>query len=47
MTLERIEELKKQAQNKYNELTLLQSKSEKDLWKEDLKGFEKIYKKLS
>ena len=45
ITEERITDLKKQEENKKAEVDLLESKTEKDLWKNDLDEFEKEYKK--
>jgi DNA topoisomerase-2 len=41
LCLEKIEELTKQTQNKKNELDILKSKTEKDLWREDLSQINK------
>lgn len=42
LTLEKIDELKLQCQNKKNELKIILSKTDKDLWKEDLNSLSKM-----
>lgn len=46
LTQKRLEELKKEHENKLAEYKDLESKTDKDLWREDLDQFEKVYQKM-
>jgi len=46
MTVKRLEELKKEADKLRREIGILEGKSSKDLWREDLEKFKKVYKEF-
>jgi len=46
LTMERVEKLKKDKDEKFKELEILKAKSESQIWLNDLDEFEKEYKKI-
>ena len=46
LTKKEVEKMKEEYENKLIEYEILNNKSEKDLWKEDLDNFEMVYKKM-
>ena len=45
MTVKKLQELKKEIENAITKINLLKAKNSKDLWREDLSGFQVSYKK--